>query len=108
MTIIFGVCLIVSLLVNAYTMYVPEAKTKVVYKEIEVVKRAVCECSHVSSMHKLDGTGSCGSDTFYIDGLKINKSIKCPCRRYTGPLPVVDYFDDQMRQIESTPFKELS
>jgi hypothetical protein len=76
---------------------------KVVTKEIEVVKKAMCECGHVSSTHKTN-TGTCQALTFFTDEgrVKLSRSIECPCQKYTGPLPLTEYFDDQMRELEST------
>ena len=78
------------------------APTKIEYKEIEVVKKAMCECDHVSSAHKA-GTGPCQTLTFFTDGgkVKTNKAIECPCTKYTGPIPLTQYFDDQQRELES-------
>jgi hypothetical protein len=78
----------------------PVVKTEV--KEIEVIKRAVCECEHISSNHK-NGTGSCQALTFYTDEgkVKLSRSIECPCTKYTGPVPLSEYFDDQIKELES-------
>lgn len=75
---------------------------KIEYKEIEVVKKAMCECEHVSSFHK-GNTGTCQALTFYTDEgrVKLSRSIECPCTKYTGPVPLSEYFDDKLRELES-------
>jgi hypothetical protein len=72
---------------------------KVEYKEIEVVRKAMCECDHPSSMHT--DTGGCQQEMFKLDGHTVKKSYKCFCQRYVGPEPIIDMFDQQMRQLES-------
>lgn len=60
-------------------------------KEIEVVKKAVCECSHESSKHtEREGCREVLFKT--VDGVETNKSFYCRCARYTGPLPLPAYY----------------
>ena len=77
---------------------------KVVYQEIEVVKRAVCECGHESSKH--NGRG-CQQQMFKLDGQLTKNSYVCFCTKYVGPEPLSEYFDDMARQLESKKYKEL-
>lgn len=83
------------------------------FKEIEVIKKAMCECGHPSSMH-LDANpddpndGGCQQEFFELQGKKTTKSFKCFCVKYVGPEPFVDYFDAQTRSLETVKVKELN
>lgn len=95
--------IIVSFVLNfllGFRVYQNKAVTKTEYKEIEVVKRAICECDHASSFH--DKTGKCRKQMFKLDGQITKTSYECDCRKYTGPVPLTMVFDDQMRELEST------
>jgi len=84
----------------AYNHAHPIVKTQ--YKEIEVVKKAICECDHESSKHNNSG---CQQQMFTLDGNTTTKSYKCFCTKYVGPIPMTQYFDDQMRELESVKIK---
>lgn len=77
-----------------YLSYHPHTEIK----EIEVVRKAMCECGHVSSYHDDKG---CRQHVFVIDGTELNKSVECYCKRYVGPLPIQEIFDEKMREIEN-------
>lgn len=80
----------------------PLVKTE--YKEIEVIKRAICECSHESSKHDNKG---CRQQMFKLDGHSVNKSYECYCVKYVGPTPMSEYFDDALLQLESKHVRDL-
>src|SRR6476661_138614 len=99
--ILLVVLTVYSLIITAIAVRRPTIE-KTVYKEIEVVKKAMCECGHVSSMHK-DNT-RCQQETFYLDGVLCKQSFRCRCRKYVGPVPMTQYFDDQL-ELTTTPLK---
>ena len=49
--------------------------------------KAVCECTHVFSMHSAREPHPCQNPE--MPGL----SVSCRCQRYTGPLPVAEIAD---------------
>jgi hypothetical protein len=82
------------------------------FKEIEVIKKAMCECGHPSSMHLAENTsspidGGCQQEFFELQGKKTTSSFKCFCVKYVGPEPLLDYFDARVRQLETQKIKEL-
>ena len=62
-----------------------------IVKEIEVIKKATCECSHVSSMHN-DEHGCMEILFKTADGIETNKTFRCKCERYTGPQPLPAFY----------------
>lgn len=84
-----------------------------VIKEVEVVKRAMCECNHPSSMHEpynaeKPNDGGCQQEFFELNGKKSTESFKCFCVRYIGPEPYFGYFDAREREIETLKPKALN
>lgn len=85
---------------------------KVEYKEIEVIKKAMCECGHPSSMHMPENPGNpneggCQQEFFELQGKKTKDSFKCFCIKYVGPEPILDWFDASVRELETVRPKEL-
>lgn len=103
--IIFEAILILSFVLNVlmgfrlyHNPHVLVEKEKV--KEIEVVKKAICECDHASSFH--DKTGKCRKQMFRLDGQVTKTAYECDCRKYTGPIPLTQVYDEQYRELETT------
>ncbi|ASF12551.1 hypothetical protein CEQ30_40230 [Nocardia brasiliensis] len=51
---------------------------------------AQCGCGHDLSVH--DPNGECHTELRRSVAPSVWEWVQCPCRRYTGPLPVEDYF----------------
>lgn len=105
MTIALLIMLILSVSANVYQRHeLVNRPDRPVYKEIEVIKKAMCECEHPSSVH--NERGRCRQEMFMLDGIQTSKSYQCFCAKYTGPTPLSEYFDDQARELETKRFKD--
>lgn len=85
---------------------------KIEYREIEVVKKAMCECGHPSSMHieanpDNPNEGGCQQEFFELQGKKTTNSFKCFCVKYVGPEPYGDVFNSLNYELETTKLREL-
>jgi hypothetical protein len=61
--------------------------------ESDPTPKPVCGCKHDLAFHGPDG---CEQYMILIDGRVMQKSYKCRCQKYTGPVPLTQYFDDQL------------
>lgn len=99
MTVVFIIMLVLSIVNSAIAfklLMTKQVQAPAPVKEIERVK-AICDCDHPMSMHT-DEKG-CTQQLFRLDGQITNKSYTCYCKRYIGPLPLTQYFDDQIKEL---------
>lgn len=73
-----------------------EAKAKAKPKAIEAPK-AICDCEHPLSMH--DTIDGCAAKLIRVQGQLMKNSYTCPCKKYIGPVPMTQYFDDQLKEL---------
>ncbi|WP_330249421.1 hypothetical protein OG874_24180 [Nocardia sp. NBC_00565] len=53
--------------------------------------RARCGCGHDLALHDPQA-GECHAETNRKTGYGIREWVRCGCRRYTGPVPIEDFF----------------
>lgn len=52
---------------------------------------ALCGCGHDLAVHDRDA-GQCHGETFRKIGNGLKAWVPCNCRRYTGPIPLEEFF----------------
>ncbi|WP_067817503.1 hypothetical protein [Nocardia inohanensis] len=52
---------------------------------------ALCGCGHDLALHDRE-SGECHTETMRKTGYGIKEWARCPCRRYTGPTPLEEFF----------------
>lgn len=100
MITILAILLMISVIGNGILLHGVrelDGQLKAKPKALAAPVKAVCDCEHPLSMH--DDQEGCAAKLIRIQGQLMKNSFTCPCKKYIGPLPMTEYFDDQLKEL---------